>query len=93
MAFPVIKGTAYALIYNSLIIGSYGNHSNRRKTHKPNSEYLKQVPQHLRSYEECINFAPNQVFYWQSKTRISYKQSHAMVAESHDWCNSRRQVW
>lgn len=62
MAFPVIKGTAYALIYTPSLLVHMGTTQTGEKHTNPNSEYLKQVPQHLRSYEECINYAPNQVF-------------------------------
>ena len=28
----------------------------------PESEYLKELESHLRSYEECVNYWPNQVY-------------------------------
>ena len=62
MAFPVIKGTAYALIYTPSLLVHMGTTQTVERMSNPNSEYLKQVPNHLRSYEECVNYAPNQVF-------------------------------
>lgn len=62
MSFPVIKGAAYALFHapDILLIGGSTQRVERLKN--PETEYLQKVPSHLRSYEEVVQYAPNQVF-------------------------------
>lgn len=62
MSFPVMKGNAYTLIYTpSLLVGMGTTQTSERRAN-PNSEYLQQIPEHLRTYEECVAYAPNQVY-------------------------------
>lgn len=62
MSFPVIKGAAYALFHSPHILLIGGSTQRIERLKNPESEYLKKLPSHLRSYEEVVKYAPNQVF-------------------------------
>lgn len=58
----VIKAAGYILVHTQDMIMHNGTTQTVEKRVNPDSEYLKQVPNHLRSYEEVVNYAPNQVY-------------------------------
>ncbi|MBN2797445.1 MAG: ketoacyl-ACP synthase III family protein [Clostridia bacterium] len=58
----VIKAAGYILVHTQDMIMHNGTTQTVEKRVNPDSEYLKAVPNHLRSYEEVINYAPNQVY-------------------------------
>ncbi|MCT4607403.1 MAG: glycine/sarcosine/betaine reductase complex component C subunit beta [Marinisporobacter sp.] len=62
MSFPVIKGSGYALVYTPDMIIHNGTTQTTERITNPDSEYLKKLPEHIRSYEEVLNYAPNQVY-------------------------------
>ena len=34
----------------------------QRDCYTPNSEYLKELPKHIRKFEDAVNYLPNQVY-------------------------------
>ena len=62
MNFPVLKGTSYVLVHAPDMIIQNGTTQTTEKALNPNSEYLKEIPKHIRKYEEVLNYLPNQVY-------------------------------
>jgi len=62
MNYPVIKGAAYALVHTPNLLLSLGSTQNMERAKNPQSEYLKQLPAKLRSFEDAVNYAPNQAY-------------------------------
>jgi len=62
MAAPVVKGTAYILVHTPDMIMHYGTTCALEHETNPDSEFLKKFPQHVRSYEEAVKYAPNQAY-------------------------------
>ncbi|MDU7905124.1 MAG: glycine reductase, partial [Peptostreptococcaceae bacterium] len=62
MTFPVLKGASYILVHTpDMIVKNGTTCAVERETH-PESEFLKEVTNHIRSYEEVVNYIPNQVY-------------------------------
>lgn len=59
---PVLKGVGYALIHTPNIL--YHNGATQTTEHHKNSdsEYLKNLKDHLRDYSATLNYLPNQVY-------------------------------
>ena len=62
MNYPVVKGAAYVLAHAPDMIIHNGTTQTTERFLNPESEYLKQIPKHLRNYEEAVNYIPNQVY-------------------------------
>ncbi|MDK2918557.1 MAG: glycine/sarcosine/betaine reductase complex component subunit beta [Candidatus Petromonas sp.] len=62
MSYAVVKGAGYVLVHTPDMVIHNGTTQTTEKITNPESEYLKKVPEHLRSYEEVINYAPNQTY-------------------------------
>ena len=62
MNYPVIKGAGYVLIQTPDMILHNGTTQTTEMITNPGSEYLKELPKHIRSYEDAVNYAPNQVY-------------------------------
>lgn len=62
MNFPVVKGTAYVLINAPDMVTHNGTTQTSEKITNPDSDYLKKLPEHLRNYQQVLNYAPNQVY-------------------------------
>lgn len=58
----VIKGTSYILCFTPDMVMLNGTTQTTEKIVNPESDYLKQVPKNLRTYEDCVNYWPNQVY-------------------------------
>ncbi|MGL6198305.1 MAG: glycine/sarcosine/betaine reductase complex component C subunit beta [Lachnospiraceae bacterium] len=58
----VIKGASYVLVHTPDMILYNGTTQTTEKIVNPQSEYLKEVPKHLRSYEEAVAYWPNQTY-------------------------------
>lgn len=58
----VIKGASYILAFTPDMVIHNGTTQTTEKTVNPNSEYLKQIKSHLRSFEEVVNYLPNQTY-------------------------------
>lgn len=62
MSYAVLKAAGYVLVHTPDMILHNGTTQTVEKLTNPNSEYLKALPKHLRTYEEVVNYAPNQVY-------------------------------
>ena len=62
MAAPVVKGAAYVLVHTPDMIMHYGTTCALEHEANPESEFLKKFPEFVRSYEEAVKYAPNQVY-------------------------------
>ncbi len=61
MTFPVIKATAYALVHTPNILLEHGT-TQIAEAARSGSEYMKKLPEHLRSFEEVVAYPPNQCY-------------------------------
>ncbi|ATW27359.1 glycine/sarcosine/betaine reductase complex component C subunit beta [Candidatus Formimonas warabiya] len=62
MSFPVVKGAAYALIQATDMLMHQGTTQTSERRKNPESEHLQKLPEHLRSFEEAVNYPPNQIY-------------------------------
>ncbi|MCL2203693.1 MAG: glycine/sarcosine/betaine reductase complex component C subunit beta [Defluviitaleaceae bacterium] len=62
MSFPVLKGAAYALIQANDMVVHQGSTQVSERHLAPDSDYLKALPKHLRSFEAAVSYPPNQVY-------------------------------
>ena len=58
----VIKGAGYVLVHTPEMVVYNGTTQTTERVVNPESEYLKELRDHLRSYETCVNYWPNQVY-------------------------------
>ena len=58
----VIKGASYILAHTPQMIYHNGTTQTTERVVNPESEYLKAIDSHLRSYEDAVNYWPNQVY-------------------------------
>ncbi|WP_312811866.1 glycine/sarcosine/betaine reductase complex component C subunit beta [Sedimentibacter sp.] len=58
----VIKGTSYVLVHVPDMVIHNGTTQTTERTVNPNSEYLKQIKDHLRSFEQVVSYLPNQTY-------------------------------
>ena len=58
----VIKGASYVLAHTPQMVVYNGTTQTTERVVNPESEYLKELNSHLRSYEECVNYWRNQVY-------------------------------
>ena len=58
----VIKGTGYVLVHTPDMIMQNGTTQTTEKIVNPESEYLKELPGHIRSYEDAVAYYPNQAY-------------------------------
>lgn len=59
---PVLKNASYILVHTPDMIVHNGTTVLTEKITSPDSEFLKNVESKIRSYEEVLNYAPNQVY-------------------------------
>jgi len=62
MAYPVIKGAAYSLIHSPSLLLDYGTTQSIERIKNPDSDFFKKLPEHLRTYEQVVAYAPNQAY-------------------------------
>ncbi|MDD2497711.1 MAG: glycine/sarcosine/betaine reductase complex component C subunit beta, partial [Desulfitobacteriaceae bacterium] len=62
MNYPVVKGAAYALIQANGMLFYQGTTQTQERRKNGVSEHLEKLPDHLRSFEEAVSYAPNQVY-------------------------------
>ncbi len=62
MSKAVIKSAAYSLIHTPDMIIHNGTTQTTEKIVNPDSEYLKELHKSIRSYEDVVNYAPNQTY-------------------------------
>jgi len=82
MDYAVIKGAGYALVHTPDMIIHNGTTQTTEKISNPDSEYLKKLPSHIRSYEDVVSYIPNQVY-------IGNKNPEDLRNLEFPWCNSK----
>ncbi|MCI5996974.1 MAG: glycine/sarcosine/betaine reductase complex component C subunit beta [Peptoniphilaceae bacterium] len=83
MNFPVLKGTSYVLVHAPDMIVQNGTTQTTEKALNPNSEYLKEIPNHIRKYDEVLKYLPNQVY-------IGNKRPEDLKAVPQPWSDSEK---
>ena len=58
----VIKGAGYVLVHAPDMVLHAGTTQTTEKIVNPESEYLKELPNHIRSYEDVVAYMPNQTY-------------------------------
>lgn len=62
MTLPVVKGASYVLVQTPTTLFHYGSTQTQTRAKDPNAEYLKKIPEFLRSFEDCVAYPANQAF-------------------------------
>ncbi|MDO5707550.1 MAG: glycine/sarcosine/betaine reductase complex component C subunit beta [Andreesenia angusta] len=62
MSYPVLKGAGYILAHTPDMIIHNGTTQTSERIVNPDSEYLKKLPEHIRSFEEVVSYPPNQTY-------------------------------
>jgi len=62
MEFPVIKAASYVLVHAPDILYWQGTTPSMERITNPDSQFLKTLPQYLRSYADAVKYPPNQVY-------------------------------
>lgn len=82
MSYPVLKGASYVLIHTpDMIVQNGSTCAVERATH-PESEFLKEITNHIRSYEDVVNYMPNQVY-------IGNNRPEELKELSMPWCEHK----
>jgi len=58
----VLKGSSFVLVHAPDMLVHGGTTQTTERVVNPDSEYLKKLPEHLRSFEEAVAYLPNQVY-------------------------------
>ncbi|MCL2521148.1 MAG: glycine/sarcosine/betaine reductase complex component C subunit beta, partial [Spirochaetaceae bacterium] len=62
MNYAVLKGASYALAHAPDMVMHNGTTQSVERTVNPNSSYLSEVKKYLRSFEQAVNYGPNQAY-------------------------------
>lgn len=62
MMNSVIKGSSYVLVHTPDMVVYNGTTQTTERIVNPDSEYLKEIRNHLRSYDEVVKYWPNQTY-------------------------------
>ena len=62
MSYSVIKGAGYILVHVPGMVMHHGTTQTTEKVVNPGSDYLKELPSHMRSYADCVAYPPNQTY-------------------------------
>lgn len=62
MAYAVLKGAAYALIQGNDIALHQGSTAEGERHANPDSAFLRELPQHFRSFAQAVAYPPNQAY-------------------------------
>ncbi|MDE8733676.1 glycine/sarcosine/betaine reductase complex component C subunit beta [Eubacteriales bacterium DFI.9.88] len=80
--YAVLKGSSYTLAITPDMVLYNGTTQTTEKAVNPESEYLKELPNHLRSYEAAAGYLPNQVY-------IGNKTPEDLSAEPFPWYDKK----
>ena len=58
----VILGSSYIMVFAPDMVINNGTTQTTERTVNPNSEYLKEIRNHLRTYEQVVSYLPNQTY-------------------------------
>ena len=76
----VIQGAGYVLAHTPDMVLHNGTTQTTERIVNPDSEYLKELPGHIRSYEDAVAYWPNQVY-------IGNRTPDELAAEPQPWCD------
>ncbi len=62
MTFPVLRGAAYSLVHAPSMLKDHGSTQSLERRLDPDSNYLRSLDKHLRTYEEALAYPPNQTY-------------------------------
>lgn len=79
---PVLKSASYVLVSTPDMIVHNGTTVATEKITAPDSDFLKNVESHIRSYEDVLSYAPNQVY-------IGNMEPEALRDIPEPWCNEK----
>lgn len=79
MTKPVLKNASYILVHTPDMIAHNGTTAVVEKQTNPHSEYLEKINESIRSYEDVIRYAPNQVY-------IGNMKPEALNEIEFPWC-------
>lgn len=86
--YAVLKGTSYVLAITPDMVLHNGTTQTTERIVNPDSEYLKELPEHIRSYEDALAYLPNQVY-------IGNHTPEELAAEEFPWydrkCEGKRE--
>ena len=69
-AYAVLKGASYTLAITPDMVIHNGTTQTTEQIVNPDSAYLKELPSHLRSFEEAVCYLPNQVYIGNATPKI-----------------------
>ncbi len=58
----VIKAASYVLVHTPDLVVHVGTTQTMERIANPQSEYLKALPSHIRSFADAVVYAPNQTY-------------------------------
>lgn len=58
----VVKGTGYVLVHTPDMVLHNGTTQTTERIVNPDGEYLKELPSHIRSFEDVLSYWPNQTY-------------------------------
>lgn len=76
----VIKGAGYILVHTPDMVLHNGTTQTTERIVNPDGEYLKELPKHIRSFEQALSYWPNQVY-------IGNKTPAELAAVEQPWCD------
>lgn len=62
MNYSVVRGAGYVLVHTPDMVFHNGTTQTTERIVNSDSEYLKELPNHLRSFQEAVNYLPNQTY-------------------------------
>ncbi|PLX31392.1 MAG: glycine reductase [Clostridiales bacterium] len=62
MKFPIVKGAGYVLVNTPDMLVHNGSTQTTEKLTNPDSEYLKGLAEHIRTFDDVVAYLPNQVY-------------------------------
>ncbi|TQQ85793.1 glycine reductase [Peptacetobacter hominis] len=82
MTFPVFKSAGYVLVHTPDMIVQNGSTCVVERATNPDSEFLKEIGSHIRSYEDVVNYLPNQVY-------IGNNRPEELKGMALPWCETK----
>ena len=76
----VIKGAGYILVHTPDMVLYNGTTQTTERIVNPDSEYLKELPSHIRSFDQVLSYWPNQVY-------IGNKHPDDLAQVAQPWCD------
>ncbi len=62
MKFPIVKGAGYVLVNTPDMLIHNGSTQTIERLTNPDSEYLKGLTEHIRTFDDVVAYLPNQVY-------------------------------